>query len=89
MDIYNGTYIDTIGRKEKWPEEFLIKNNETTEAQRKIFTKAHRAGVPIIFGVLTTEDEKQAWDRLGGNHGHKGIEAAEAALAMHSVLQQI
>ena len=51
MDIYNGTYIDTIGRKEKWPEEFLIKNNETTEAQRKIFTKAHRAGVPIIFGT--------------------------------------
>ena len=45
--------------------------------------------VPVIFGVLTTEDEKQAWDRLGGNHGHKGIEAAEAALAMHSVLQQI
>jgi 6,7-dimethyl-8-ribityllumazine synthase len=45
--------------------------------------------LPVIFGVLTTENEAQAWDRLGGNHGHKGIEAAECALAMQSVLQQI
>ena len=45
--------------------------------------------VPIIFGVLTTENEEQAWDRLGGKHGHKGIEAADCAIAMNSILQQI
>ncbi len=45
--------------------------------------------LPVIFGVLTTENEAQAWDRLGGRHGHKGIEAADGALAMHSVLHQI
>lgn len=43
---------------------------------------------PVIFGVLTTENEEQAWDRLGGKHGHKGIDAVDCALAMHSILQQ-
>ena len=38
--------------------------------------------VPIIFGVLTLDNEAQAWERLGGTHGHKGEEAAIAALKM-------
>ncbi len=38
--------------------------------------------IPIIFGVLTLENEQQAWERLGGVHGHKGEEAAIAALKM-------
>lgn len=45
--------------------------------------------IPVVFGVLTTENEEQAWERLGGEHGHKGIEAAECALAMHSIVQQL
>ena len=45
--------------------------------------------LPVIFGVLTTENESQAWDRLGGKHGHKGMDAADAALAMQRVLQLI
>ena len=44
--------------------------------------------IPVIFGVLTTENEAQAWDRLGGKHGHKGVDAVDCALAMHSILQQ-
>jgi imidazolonepropionase-like amidohydrolase len=51
MDVYNGDWIDTVGRQEKWPAEFLRKNIETTEAQRQGFTKAHAAGVPIVFGT--------------------------------------
>ncbi len=51
MDVYNGTYIDTEGRRQGWPEEFLIKNLETTEAQRRGFERAHRAGVPIVYGT--------------------------------------
>ena len=51
MDVYNGSYIGTVGRDEGWPEEFLRKNDETTEAQRQVFTRAHAAGVPIIFGT--------------------------------------
>ncbi|MGD8605705.1 MAG: 6,7-dimethyl-8-ribityllumazine synthase [Myxococcales bacterium] len=38
--------------------------------------------VPIIFGVLTTDDDHQALDRAGGAHGHKGREAALTAIEM-------
>ncbi len=38
--------------------------------------------IPVIFGVLTLDNEEQAWERLGGEHGHKGEEAALAALKM-------
>jgi imidazolonepropionase-like amidohydrolase len=51
MDVYNGDYIDTEGRRLNWPEEFLRKNTETTEAQRLAFTKAVKAGVPIVFAT--------------------------------------
>ncbi len=51
MDVYNGDYTDTEGRKMGWPEEFLRKNIETTEIQRQNFTRAHAAGVPIVFGT--------------------------------------
>jgi imidazolonepropionase-like amidohydrolase len=51
MDVYNGDYIDTEGRAAGWPEEFLRKNVETTEIQRQAFTKAVKAGVPIVFAT--------------------------------------
>ena len=51
MDVYNGDYIDTEGRRAEWPEEFLRKNTETTEIQRQAFTKAVKAGVPIVFAT--------------------------------------
>jgi len=38
--------------------------------------------VPVIFGVLTLENEQQALDRIGGIHGHKGEEAAVTAIKM-------
>jgi len=38
--------------------------------------------VPVIFGVLTVENEKQAQERIGGKHGHKGEEAALTAIKM-------
>lgn len=38
--------------------------------------------IPVIFGVLTIDHEQQAWERLGGIHGHKGEEAAITALKM-------
>ena len=38
--------------------------------------------IPVIFGVLTLDNEAQAWERLGGSHGHKGEEAAVTALKM-------
>ncbi len=38
--------------------------------------------VPVIFGVLTVNDEQQAMERIGGKHGHKGEEAAITAIKM-------
>lgn len=37
---------------------------------------------PVIFGVLTTNDQEQALDRAGGKHGNKGTEAAITAISM-------
>lgn len=47
------------------------------------------SGKPVIFGVLTTDNQKQAEERAGGKHGNKGIEAAETALKMLLVKEQI
>lgn len=44
---------------------------------------------PVIFGLLTVNDEQQAIERIGGSHGHKGIEAAETALAMIHFKRQV
>lgn len=51
MDVYNGDYIDTEGRRQGWPAEFLQKNIDTTEAQRQAFTRAVELGVPIVFAT--------------------------------------
>ncbi len=45
--------------------------------------------IPVIFGVLTTENEAQAWDRLGGAHGHKGVDSVDSAVAMVYILEQL
>lgn len=38
--------------------------------------------IPIIFGVLTPDNQQQALDRAGGIHGNKGVEAAVTAIKM-------
>ncbi|HYB41805.1 MAG TPA: 6,7-dimethyl-8-ribityllumazine synthase [Candidatus Methylomirabilis sp.] len=39
-------------------------------------------GVPVTFGVITSLTEEQAWERAGGAVGHRGEEAARAALEL-------
>lgn len=51
MDVYNGTYTADVGPERGWPEEFLRKNDETTETQRIVLEKAYATGVPILFGT--------------------------------------
>lgn len=51
MDVYNGTYTSEVGIQLGYPDEFMLKNEETTEAQRIAFEKAYAAGVPIIYGT--------------------------------------
>lgn len=45
--------------------------------------------IPVIFGVLTTENDEQALDRVGGKYGHKGRESADAALQMIDIVHKI
>jgi 6,7-dimethyl-8-ribityllumazine synthase len=44
--------------------------------------------IPFIFGVLTTENLKQALDRAGGKHGNKGDEAAITAIKMAALQKE-
>jgi len=45
--------------------------------------------VPVIFGVLTLNNEQEALERTGGIHGHKGEEAAITALKMIELNRRI
>lgn len=60
-----------------------------TQAAEGIRRAAEDTGVPVIFGVLTTDTLEQAIDRAGGMHGNKGWDAATAAMEMVSVLEQL
>lgn len=48
-----------------------------------------RYGRPVVFGVLTTENEGQAEERVGGSHGHKGKDAADVVIEMIELLKKI
>jgi len=51
MDIYNGDYINDVGTREGWPEEYLRKNRETTDTQRAAFKRAVELGINIGFAT--------------------------------------
>ena len=51
MDVYNGTYTEEVGAEHGYADEFMQKNEETTDAQRVVFEKAVNAGVTILFGT--------------------------------------
>jgi hypothetical protein len=48
-----------------------------------------RAGIPVVFGVITTETMEQALDRAGGKVGNKGGEAAATAVEMATLLADL
>jgi len=51
MDIYNGDWINDVGVKQHWPAEYLRKNIETTDIQRRGFAAAVKAGAKMTFGT--------------------------------------
>lgn len=53
--------------------------NSVTDGITQVMLKTNK---PIAFGVLTTENEEQALDRVGGKHGHKGRDAAQTVMEM-------
>jgi 6,7-dimethyl-8-ribityllumazine synthase len=59
------------------------------ECARGVQQVGLETGIPMAFGVLTTETMAQALDRAGGKHGNKGWDAAMAAMQTASVLTQL
>jgi len=51
MDVYNGDYINDVGTRQGWPAEYLRKNIETTDVQRRGFAAAVKAGAKMTFGT--------------------------------------
>ncbi len=58
-------------------------------ASEGILNVAMSTGVPVTFGVLTTENTEQALARAGGDHGNVGYEAAEVAIEMANLMNRI
>lgn len=59
------------------------------ETTRGIGEVALTTGIPVAFGLLTTDDEAQALARSGDDSGNKGEEAALTALEMISLFRQL
>jgi 6,7-dimethyl-8-ribityllumazine synthase len=59
------------------------------EAAKGIAQVGMETGVPVIFGVLTTDTIEQAIERAGSKAGNKGSESALAAIEMINLLSQI
>lgn len=59
------------------------------EAASGVTRAALDTGVPVIFGVLTTDTAEQATSRAGGKLGNKGFEAAMTAIEMVDLLRQL
>lgn len=59
------------------------------EAAKGIAGAALQTGVPVIFGVLTTDTIEQAIERAGTKAGNKGFEAATTAIEMANVLAEL
>ena len=59
------------------------------EVSKGIANASLQTGVPILFGVLTTDTIEQAIERAGTKAGNKGFDAAEAAIEMANLLRVI
>ena len=59
------------------------------EATKGIAQASMESGVPIIFGVLTTDSIEQAIERAGSKAGNKGSECAATAIEMVNLLPQL
>ncbi|PCF43066.1 6,7-dimethyl-8-ribityllumazine synthase [Staphylococcus delphini] len=59
------------------------------EAAKGIAKASDDTGIPVIFGVLTTENIEQAIERAGTKAGNKGAESAVGAIEMANLLRQM
>ena len=60
-----------------------------SEAAKGVAKVSLDSGVPIIFGILTTDNLEQALERAGAKPGNKGFDAALSAIEMVSIIKQL
>lgn len=60
-----------------------------SEAAKGIAKASEKSGIPVIFGVLTTENLEQAFERAGSKAGNKGAESALAAIETANLLKSL
>jgi 6,7-dimethyl-8-ribityllumazine synthase len=61
----------------------------SAEVSKGVAAAALEAGLPVIFGVLTTDTIEQAVERAGTKSGNKGWDAALSAIEMANVMKQL
>lgn len=59
------------------------------EASKGIAHTSLESGIPIIFGIVTTDTIEQAIERAGTKAGNKGSDSAEAAIEMVNLIREI
>ncbi len=59
------------------------------EVSKGIAAVSLETGVPVLFGVLTTENIEQAIERAGSKAGNKGSECAEGAVEMVNLIREL
>lgn len=59
------------------------------EAAKGIAQVQMKTGVPVLFGIITTENIEQAIERAGSKAGNKGSECAESAIEMVNLIREI
>jgi 6,7-dimethyl-8-ribityllumazine synthase len=60
-----------------------------SEAAKGIANVALNTGIPVVFGVITSENLEQAIDRAGSKSGNKGEDAARVAIEMINLIEMI
>jgi 6,7-dimethyl-8-ribityllumazine synthase len=60
-----------------------------SEAAKGVSSASQKSGLPVIFGVLTTENIEQALERAGSKAGNKGADAALAAIETVNLLKSL
>ena len=60
-----------------------------SEVSKGISSVSLKSGIPVMFGVLTTENIEQAIERAGSKAGNKGSECAQGAIEMVNLIREI
>ena len=59
------------------------------EMSKGIASVSLKSGIPVMFGVLTTENIEQAIERAGSKAGNKGFECAQGAIEMVNLIREM